>query len=76
MFNKFKKNVLAVVSAMAIAVMCAVPAFATDLTVDFSGATTGLYTQAQAAITAALPVLGALLGVSLAIKLYKRFTGK
>lgn len=46
---------------------------AEDLTVDYSGVTTGVYTQLQTALTAGLPIMGALLGLMVGIKLYRRF---
>lgn len=50
-----------------------VPAFAADITVDYSTMATGLTSQATTAITAALPVLGAILGVVVGVKLFRRF---
>ena len=52
----------------------AVPAMAVDLiTVDYATVATGLGSQAQTAVTAALPILGAILGIVLGVKLFKRF---
>jgi hypothetical protein len=70
------KKFLGKVAAAATGVMAtagAALADGTGITVDYSGATSGLMAQAQSAITAALPIIGALLGVGVAIKLYKRF---
>lgn len=59
-------------------VAVAVPsmAFAEGITVDYTSIGTGLLAQASSAITAALPVVGTIMGITLGYKLFKRFTGK
>lgn len=54
------------------AVLSAPPAQAA-ITVDYSGITAGLETQFGAALTAAMPILGIIMGVYLGVKAYKRF---
>lgn len=71
MKNRFLK-VSAVVTAVAAS---ATSAFATDggITIDYSGVATGILAQVGTAITAALPVAGAIMGIAVAWKLYKKF---
>lgn len=68
------KKVAKISSGVAAITALAVPAFAVDLiTVDYATAATGLVSQATGAVTAAMPILGGILGVVLGIRLFKRF---
>ncbi|RII31594.1 MAG: hypothetical protein CXR30_01925 [Geobacter sp.] len=65
------KKLLAIVAGLS---AVASNAMAADITVDYSTIATGLMSQASTAITAALPVLGAILGIVLGVKLFKKFS--
>jgi hypothetical protein len=69
-----KKKFLKVGALAAAAVSAAVPAMAdTGINIDYSGAVTAILAQVSTAITAALPVLGAMLGIYIGVKIFKRF---
>lgn len=68
-----KKFVTAVAAGVSGA-LAAVPSFAaTDITVDYTTAASGILSQATTAITAALPVLGAIVGVTIGVRIFKKF---
>lgn len=83
MFNKVKsvfrsvkssliKAALAVCGAVGAAAVTASPSHAA-ITVDYSGITTGLETQFGAALSAALPFMGIVMGIYLGVRAYRRF---
>lgn len=75
-FNSVKqfagKLAVAAFGGAAASALSASPSHAA-ITVDYSGITTGLETQFGAALTAAMPILGIIMGVYLGVKAYKRF---
>ena len=71
MFQNLKNRMTVVGSAVAAAVVSASPAFALD--VDYSAAVTGITSQVTTALTAALPIMGIVLGIYAGVKLFKRF---
>lgn len=68
-----KKNLYSVLAAVGAIAATAVNSFAADLTVDYSSMTDAISAQVSPAITAALPIAGTLLAVTLGVKLVRRF---
>jgi len=66
-----KKLQVAALSALSV-VTAAVPSFAA--TFDFTAVGTAITAELTPAITAAMPIAGAILAAGIAWKLYKRFT--
>jgi hypothetical protein len=75
MKERLKKVGSCLVAASVSVVSVAASAMAdTGVTVDYSGAATAITGQIGTAVTAALPVMGIVLGIYVGVKIFKRFS--